>query len=395
MLSGSGLALVGSMVAATLAFAMGLVWLSDRSQKAVGWIAMALALGGIAAALSAAPDVVPSLRSGLIADIAIALCLGVMWHGFAVFEHRQPKLWATLGGALLWCVLAFVPTLVGHHTPLVVMQAAMVTAYAWAVAAGLIHGGREEPLPARWAAATLMIFHGGLALMRIPMTYFYDVSPQDFAVEDSLFALEGTLFAACVAIAMLALATQRASARYRKAAETDSLTGIANRHMFMRHVDPMVRRATDKGVLILLDLDHFKVINDMYGHVQGDLALIAFADTIKGEVSEPDQLGRIEGKQFALFMPDVTLDIGIHVAEYLRRKTEAVRLDINDMRIPLTMSAGVAAVADTGPDLDALRAAAEIALRDSKSGGRNRVTPFSKVLKVRELARKGGLKAVS
>ncbi|HET9148916.1 MAG TPA: PleD family two-component system response regulator [Alphaproteobacteria bacterium] len=160
---------------------------------------------------------------------------------------------------------------------------------------------------------------------------------------------------------------------------TDGLTGLYNRRYFEAHFEAAVMRSRNsgKGVSILMiDLDHFKHVNDTHGHAVGDLVLKAVAQRISQSVREFDLAARIGGEEFVVVMPDSSDEVGMKVADRLRATVAmqpvCVSSEIGDL--PVTVSIGVAAVAPGESGAAALGRADE-ALYLAKKMGRNRVAP--------------------
>lgn len=161
-------------------------------------------------------------------------------------------------------------------------------------------------------------------------------------------------------------------------AVTDSLTGLHNRRYLESHLDTAVSRATEGGkpaAVLMLDLDHFKAVNDTYGHAIGDEVLVECAKRIQISVRGVDLAVRYGGEEFVVIVPDTTLDVAQRVAERLRcsigEQLFQVSADVGEL--PVTISIGVAitgAAKETGEDL--LRRADE-ALYEAKGTGRNRI----------------------
>lgn len=180
----------------------------------------------------------------------------------------------------------------------------------------------------------------------------------------------------------------------RRLATTDPLTGILNRRAFMeearRHIS-RAQRHTEPLTLILADLDHFKRINDTFGHAGGDEVLKAFVAVLRAGLRESDTLGRMGGEEFAILLPRTPLDQGAILAERLRATLATTPLDVTPMdhsgdgspiqppnpdggaRFTTTVSMGLAALRFHGRTIDALLHAADAALYRAKNEGRNRV----------------------
>jgi diguanylate cyclase (GGDEF)-like protein len=160
-------------------------------------------------------------------------------------------------------------------------------------------------------------------------------------------------------------------------AATDALTGLPNNRAVQDTVKRMVAQAARSVAPLseaLLDLDHFKRINDAYGHGRGDEVLAAVAATLRSSIRDSDFVGRYGGEEFILLLPDTGKEQAHIVAEKVRAAVAATTLSRIDH--PVTASLGVATVPEDAGDSDALIRAADRALYVAKGNGRNRVELF-------------------
>jgi diguanylate cyclase (GGDEF)-like protein len=160
-------------------------------------------------------------------------------------------------------------------------------------------------------------------------------------------------------------------------ATRDGLTGLYNKKFFIDALQPAVaasvRHATALS-LVMLDIDHFKRINDTFGHPAGDRVLREVSDALTRMVRTEDLLARYGGEEFALLLRDTDQEQAERCAERCRREVEAQLLDPSALRIRVTLSAGVACLPDRElDDAEALTAAADRELYEAKRLGRNRV----------------------
>jgi len=163
---------------------------------------------------------------------------------------------------------------------------------------------------------------------------------------------------------------------------TDPLTGTYNRRHLMEQFPRELERCRRYAyplTVIMCDIDHFKLVNDVHGHAVGDDVLQQFAKRIQKSIrSASDWIARYGGEEFMIMLPDTGYAGGLYVAEKLREAIGGVEFVTDIGSIHITSSFGVASTTDTGPDLDTgvetLIAAADAALYRSKEGGRNRVT---------------------
>ncbi|MEM5399247.1 MULTISPECIES: sensor domain-containing diguanylate cyclase [Paraburkholderia] len=166
-----------------------------------------------------------------------------------------------------------------------------------------------------------------------------------------------------------------AVARLREYADRDGLTGIANRRFFeTRLADEFLRWQRYGGELsmLLFDLDHFKRINDEFGHVAGDTVLRSMAQRVSGVVRKQDVFGRFGGEEFALLLPCTPLDDALYVAEKIRRTIGDEPIEVQGVIVPVTASVGAATARTGAPDYEGMINEADAALYTAKRQGRNR-----------------------
>ena len=168
---------------------------------------------------------------------------------------------------------------------------------------------------------------------------------------------------------------REASEAQRRIISCDHLTGIANRRTFFEAGELEFTRGlrhARKLSLLMVDLDHFKSVNDRYGHAAGDAVLREFARLLASCFRDVDVVARIGGEEFAVLMPSTDEDQALLGAERLRLLAEAQQVDVGDARIRYSISAGIATVASDGSDLHSLMKRADTALYAAKAAGRNR-----------------------
>ena len=182
---------------------------------------------------------------------------------------------------------------------------------------------------------------------------------------------------ACSLLARRARALSRLAHRFAKAARTDDLTGLANRREANQALEVEVARALRYGhrlSCLLLDIDYFKAINDRFGHCIGDQVLVEIASRLAAAVRREDVVGRWGGEEFLVILPHTDSFGGRRVAEKLRRTVAETPIWIDGQSLQVTISLGLAELASLDPKrADILVHAADQALYEAKSAGRNRV----------------------
>ena len=170
-------------------------------------------------------------------------------------------------------------------------------------------------------------------------------------------------------------ATKTAEAEIRRMAQTDQLTGLANRHQFNAMLDKIIqinRRFKKNIVLLLLDLDRFKPVNDTYGHPVGDKLLIKVADIIQRNCREADVVARLGGDEFAVLLPllDDVRHAAIPAQRIIEEVSQARMIDGHDVRVGISI--GISACSDQNSDPEVIYRDADRALYRAKNCGRNR-----------------------
>lgn len=169
---------------------------------------------------------------------------------------------------------------------------------------------------------------------------------------------------------------EQSETRLLKIAQTDSLTGLANRvrlnAVFEQERARCLRHGTPMSVL-LLDLDHFKQVNDRFGHEAGDLALKQVSKILRQTLRATDVPTRLGGEEFVVLLTDTAADKALQVADKLRLAIEASPALFQDQPILLTVSGGIAQFGSDGHDLRSLISRADQSLYQAKDDGRNRI----------------------
>ncbi|MDR3669727.1 MAG: GGDEF domain-containing protein [Holophaga sp.] len=205
------------------------------------------------------------------------------------------------------------------------------------------------------------------AVRGFPLARFYVmVLPLVLVISCFMFLLEGIL-----------KADHGYLKRIEHLAQRDGLTGTFNRRFFMEEADrlmKLVRRTHLPCSLIMIDIDHFKLVNDRYGHPAGDQVIRETARVVQLALRETDLFGRIGGEEFVAFLPDANLESGLRVAERVRAAIEQTRVPVPGLETPIcfTISLGVVSAQAGGFSLDDLLERADKALYAAKQGGRNR-----------------------
>jgi diguanylate cyclase (GGDEF)-like protein len=348
-------------------------WLQNRNTPALAYWGSGYLFGACAAALLASSGPLSASWGEVAANAFVCAAYGLMWGGARSFEGRRIRVPFMAAGAAIWLIaVQFV-----HSPETRVMLVSTITAgYALASACELWHA-RDRDLISRWPTLALVVGQAAFLLVRVPFAHALVLSaatgvPQGRIVPILAFQMLFVTF--CLPFLRVAMSKERAELEQRRAALTDSLTGIANRRAFFDRGGVLLDGAMadrDSAALLLFDLDRFKEVNDTAGHQAGDRVLQAFCDLVAATLRPGDLFGRLGGEEFACLLASASMSQALNTAERVRCDFAAMRWPGID--IDATVSVGVAMASDTNRDLPALLAIADRALYRAKTDGRNRV----------------------
>lgn len=162
-------------------------------------------------------------------------------------------------------------------------------------------------------------------------------------------------------------------------ASHDPLTNLFNRRRFLEELEgwfAYAERYNSSGALLFLDIDHFKPINDMLGHNEGDRLIVAFAELVQKRIRESDVLARMGGDEFALLLPNINVEGALSVAEQIRKSVQQDIAAFDKQFKGITISIGMALFPHHGKTAKALLTGADLAMYHAKETGRNRVCVY-------------------
>lgn len=355
-------------------------WNRDRRSVWLLWWAVPFLVGGISVLTYLRPNWQADLFSIAVGNAVRIGAIGLLWQGARAFERRPPMALATFAVAGLWLALCTIPAFLASM-PARIVGVSLAHGAFCCLAAWELWRGRAEHLPSRLPAVAVFL---SFALLMAVRTVGVNILPFPMGSLplDPLwmagFDFAVFIHAMFLGLLLIALTKERLELEQRNIALVDPLTGLMNRRAFMAHVERNADRVGNgrdaATTLLALDLDHFKSINDRFGHDVGDRVLAAFAVIASDTVRPTDFLFRMGGEEFCFILPDTDVKAAIAVAERIRHAfaTSAVTTHRGE-RVGTTVSIGIANVDVAGVDFDIMLAAADAALYEAKSRGRNRV----------------------
>ncbi len=288
---------------------------------------------------------VPDIISIDLANTLLFTSFAITWTGARVFDGRPVEPVYMVTGAVLWLLICRLPVLADAVNMRALIASGIITSYTWLTAYEFWRG-RELSLVSRWPAIFMLFAHGALFLLRTPLVTLLPWSPADTILGSvwlTVLSFEALLFTISVAFILLAMAKERTELRHRNAAMLDPLTGLANRRAFLADAGELAKRhsADPKPTAVLLiDLDHFKSINDRFGHAFGDRVLETFTQAARQSVRAPDLLGRLGGEEFAAVLYDTTREKAAAAAERIRLTFAQAAKQVDSRPVGATLTSG-------------------------------------------------------
>ena len=370
-LDGPTLAFVMICIVALLGLFLILAWLQQRDVRALAWWGSAYLLGASALALWGAPRPWFPLAQELPFAMIFVAC-GMIWNGVRLFRGWRLRPVAGCAGAVIWLALCQLPMFSEGSLARIALGVFVVATYTFFIAVEL---SRERRKALRSRTTTIVVpgLHAAIFLMPLAMRAFM---PANIAVAwITVFALETVLYAVGTAFIVLLMVKDHHVDIYRHAASVDYLTGLLNRRAFMENALKLCAQQAAAGkpvTLLLFDLDHFKLINDRFGHGFGDEVLRVFAQVARRSTRANDIVGRLGGEEFAVIVGE-PMQLAAPIAERIRSGFEQAGAVVVDQALGATVSIGAATAHEVVTNIDALIARADAALYRAKGDGRNRL----------------------
>jgi len=366
-------------VEALLGLLLLFAWAQNLQIRGVGWWGCAHLMRAASVGLFGLYGEVPQAISIDFANALLFLSFAVTWTGARLFDGRKMLPLAIVGGPLVWLIVAHLPVIGAHFEIRFLVASGIITTYTWLTAYEFWRG-RAESLVSRWPAIFLLFAHGSLFLLRTPLAAMLPwppVSDHFQSVWLTVLSFEALMFTISIAFILLAMAKERTEFSHRTAAMIDPLTGIANRRSFLNDATELMTRSTgiaNPTAVLLMDLDHFKSINDRFGHAVGDRVLQIFAESTRETIRAADLFGRLGGEEFAAVLRNVKREDAIALAENIHHHFVEAAAYVDGYAVGATVSIGVVISQDDAtPDIPELLAQADQALYYAKECGRNRV----------------------
>nr|WP_252192719.1 GGDEF domain-containing protein [Rhizobium sp. CSW-27] len=366
--------LLWAVEAATLAVLLLAMWANDRKQTVVLAWSLGFGANGVGALLVGLRDIIPDYVSVVLGNGLLVLALSCWTAGIRYYDDRKSPVWILLPSAIWFIGIHFSFFASTFWMRVFLFQCASSVGYMM-VACVLA----EPRLPPRGGRLTF----AAISLVQSLMMAFTAIAclfarPETFSeIPNGLFYTIVNIFCLVSGILLGAhLLMSRTERRLQQLIVTDPLTGVLNRRGFLEQFHRMRSRPPAGKLMLALavfDLDHFKRINDRYGHKGGDAVLIAFCRVADECIGTRGVFGRIGGEEFAclLHVASAAEAAGIVEAIRLSLMRQRVGLPDSDRIIIATVSCGVTVSSILDADVDAMLSNADRALYSAKAAGRN------------------------
>jgi diguanylate cyclase (GGDEF)-like protein len=320
-----------------------------------------------------------SVQTGLQLTEALALCAwigGVLLEVTAYcrfFEFRRVRRVMLPATALAGLAIVAALAAGASRTQLIWIVAGLIAVFTFGAAVILLRPGGAQTLLQRVIGVNSALF--ALAIWGWLLAEQRSVGAAGMAPIHGLAYLASYLLMIVNGVGFLLMCKQKDDTQMRRLATVDALTDTLNRRAFFERAESarqLALRLRKPIALLMLDLDHFKQLNDNHGHACGDQALRLFAATARGVLRDQDLMGRLGGEEFALALPGTSLEGARHAAERLRVAVTELALPECASGYRMSVSIGLVMI-EPNEELTAALARADHALYAAKTGGRNRV----------------------
>lgn len=336
----------------------------------------------------AATGLLPRPLMLLAANGFMSFALTAYYAAVQRFCNASPKLWQLLPASIATaCVLWFSAISPNFHIRLIVVSAVWIFLML-ASALTLLNSRTEDTSLSRWVLFGIFSVVAFYTLCRLAIYLVMGLS-SDFAIESGvnwlnlLSPILMTLLPVVGTTAFLLMCSDKLRRQLEIAAATDYLTGLPNRRMLALLSTRGFEQATKQGgdfAVAVLDIDNFKAINDTHGHDAGDMVLVGVVDQFRSHADKVDMIARTGGEEFTVLFSGVPPNRVAETIEAVRSAVEAAAIYAGNIRIPVTISAGIAMYNPDDAMFEDMLRRADQALYSAKMAGRNRVEfPMSNV----------------
>ena len=364
------------IIATTVGGLLIFAYAQNRAHPALAMWGVADLAGALGTALLMTRGIAPNVISIGLANTVLIACYAIIWAAGRAFTGRRQRPLLMGAGTMLWLVACAFPQFYQSPQLRVILFSGIIVAYTLAAARELWRY-RDEHLLSRLPTVAWLVLHASFYVTRLCMALVFPVPSSAQIVQTTwiaLFSFESIIHVIAIGFLQLSMAKERSELVQRRAASTDELTGVTSRRRFLEEGEVRLAAAMRQRLpvaLLLVDLDHFKRINDGHGHHIGDRVLQVFAKRAVEVLRPSDLFGRIGGEEFAVLLSNTSPESALAVAERFREAIEQIEFCDGEAPVHLSVSVGVATATGFGCELGEMLRQADQALYGAKSAGRN------------------------
>ncbi len=366
--------LLWSAEALTLSAILMVAWANKHAVLSYLFWGLGLAAHGCGVALVSLRGHIPNFLS---IEIANAVALSAYAFAIAGLCHRDGKPLRAIGllPVFVWIACMFVPGLrenLGHRAMVFNLGAAIGSL----IVAHCLWSPGFASLATRRKLSAIFLLQGAASVIGAMVMAVYPADTLQQMVSTPLTAAASATFLVLEVLFVSKMVMEESEKRLRDLALIDSLTGVLNRRGFFERFEDIRQQAHRDGLsiaIVLFDLDHFKQINDRYGHAAGDQTLMAFSRIVSRRMASQGAFARLGGEEFASIMPVENTEVARSFAEGVRRELSVKRISAIPYTIAATVSAGVKVMEPKTANADVMLSMADKALYAAKHAGRNRL----------------------
>lgn len=372
---------INLFVAGLLAAAFMAITFYDVGRASARWLAFGYLLGMAYFAIEFAIPVFDNARPAVVAGFSVFLGATIAFNGGLAHKYQVAPPWTPM---LIFLAAASIAVYAVQDLPRQSLARMMAYQLPYAamqfVGLGIVWSSRQRR---DRLDHVLMAVLGASALQFVSKPFIaaalggWGANPQAYLRSNYALVSQslGTVFALAIALLILVIMVRDVLAEVRSRSEIDTLSRLLNRGGFERHAERAMREAARKGIpvtLVIADLDHFKNINDNFGHASGDRVIEAFAGLLREAAADHHVAGRLGGEEFAIILPGTNLAAARLFAEGTRNAFGTLPVEGLPQDHRCTASFGVAEL-QPGEGFAGLTQRADEALYQAKRGGRDRV----------------------
>ena len=364
----------------------GMLALVARQARNVGgvmWWAWAELLVGTGLLVALLQNVVSPWLSFVVGNPLLVAGTAMTWGGLKIYKNEPPPVRTIVALVVASALLAWWFAIVEPMPAVRITANSLLYAVLSALAAHTLLVRVAQPLrTAYWITGSAFGIYGFAMLVRAVFIGLIDQGTSNFTATpvNMVTFILAAIAQLTITFGMILMVTYRMSMNMERLASLDALTGALNRRSLEQRATEVAARGAGRPIgVIMLDIDHFKQVNDRYGHAAGDYVLQQVTGLGRAQLRERDLFARMGGEEFCVVLAEGDEDRAVRIAERIREACAREPILFNGIDIDVRLSAGVAAGRVSGGALEDLIGQADLALYQAKQTGRNRVVAWSSI----------------